>query len=86
MKAKFVQAYRYQECGRSIVELEYEYKGHKYTVMEDKSKGNEPLAWQHRTEQDRIDRLVEMENRHETESSGISVDEALAEFLRLAEE
>ena len=84
MKAKFIQAYRYSEWNRSIVELEYEYRGHRYTVMEDKSKGNEPLAWQHRAEQDRIDRIIEMEERDsntEAKESSNSVDEALRQFF-----
>lgn len=83
MKARFIQAYHYREWGRSIVELEYEYRGHKYTVMEDRSKGNEPLAWQHRAEQDRIDRLIEMDERNDREEAknSISVDEALRQWL-----
>lgn len=83
MKARFIQAYHYREWGRSIVELEYEYRGHKYTVMEDRSKGNEPLAWQHRAEQDRSDRLIEMDERNDREEAknSISVDEALRQWL-----
>lgn len=84
MKAKFIGAYRRREWNRSITELEYEYRGHRYTVMEDRSKGNEPLAWQHRTEQDRIDSLIEVDSRPKTES-GISVDESLTELFNFWE-
>ena len=39
--------------------LVYRYRGHEYTVYENRAKGNEPLSWQHKSEQARIDRLVE---------------------------
>jgi hypothetical protein len=62
-KAKFLSRYEYRNFNDDIVELEYEYRGHKYTVEENRSKGNEPLSWQHRNAQARIDSMIEMEER-----------------------
>ena len=62
-KAKFLNRYEYRNFNDDIVELEYEYRGHKYTVEENRSKGNEPLSWQHRNAQARIDSMIEMEER-----------------------
>jgi hypothetical protein len=60
-KAKFVGKYYRTSLNfeRDVIELEYEYRGMRYSVYEDRKKGNEPLAWQHRSEQDRIDRLLD---------------------------
>ena len=63
MKAKYVGKYTEIYFGQCIVHLDYEYRGHRYTVYENRSKGNEPLAWQHRSEQDRIDRMIELEEK-----------------------
>lgn len=46
-----------------MVYLDYEYRGHEYTVEENLRHGNRPLAWQHRDEQSRIDQLIELEER-----------------------
>lgn len=46
-----------------MVYLDYMYRGHEYTVEENLLHGNRPLAWQHRDEQSRIDRLIEQEER-----------------------
>lgn len=62
-KAKFLNRYEYRNFNDDIVELEYEYRGHKYTVEENRRKGNEPLSWQHRNAQARIDSMIEMEER-----------------------
>ena len=63
MKAKYSGKFVDTIFGQYIVNLEYEYRGHRYTVCENRHKGNEPLAWQHRSEQDRIDRLIETEKK-----------------------
>ena len=62
-KAKFLRKYYGRGYDRDFVYLVYEYRGHEYTVSENRAKGNEPLAWQHRQEQDLIDRLIEEQNR-----------------------
>lgn len=80
-KAKFLSKYRYRKYNENITEITYEYRGHKYTVDINHNKGNEPLAWQHRNAQGRIDTIIEIENKKQ-EKSGISVDEALQEFLK----
>lgn len=61
-KAKFIRKYYGRGYDRDFVYMDYEYRGHEYTVYENRAKGNEPLAWQHKGEQLRIDRLVEKEN------------------------
>jgi hypothetical protein len=58
-KAKFIGKTYGTGYNRDFVYLEYEYRGHTYEVYENRAKGNEPLAWQHRNEQARIDRLIE---------------------------
>ena len=62
-KAKFLRKYYGRGYDRDFVYLVYEYRGHEYTVYENRAKGNEPLAWQHRQEQDLIDRLIEEQSR-----------------------
>lgn len=61
MKAKYIGKYYGIGFDKDSVYLQYEYRGHEYEVHENRTKGNEPLAWQHRTAQDRIDWLIDME-------------------------
>ena len=63
MKAKYIGKYVDTSYGQHMVYLEYEYRGHRYTVYENRCKGNIPLSWQHANEQGRIDSLIEMESR-----------------------
>lgn len=63
MKAKFISKYTDTSYGQHMVYLEYEYRGHRYTVYENRCKGNIPLAWQHANEQGRIDSLIELESK-----------------------
>lgn len=63
MRAKYVGKYIDTSFGQYIIELEYEYRGRRYTVYENRNKGNEPLSWQHRREQDWIDRVIEIESK-----------------------
>lgn len=61
MKAKFIEKYFDNEHHPILI---YEYKGFKYEVIDYGWKGGEPLNWQHRNEQTRIDAEIErMENR-----------------------
>lgn len=62
MKAKFVAKYYGRGYEKDYVFLEYEYRGHTYTVYENRARGNEPLSWQHKSEQARIDKLIEIQN------------------------
>lgn len=57
MKAEFTGKYRtkFSDC----VYLVYKYRNMYYTICENNTKGNEPLAWQHKAEQDRIDRILD---------------------------
>lgn len=59
MKAKFIGKYYGTGYDRNNVYLEYEYRGMTYTVMENRAKGNEPLSWQHKSEQARIDTILD---------------------------
>ena len=79
-KARLVSKYSYRLYNEYITEIEYAYKGHKYTVDINHNKGNEPLAWQHKNAQGRIDAIVEIEEKGKKQS-GISVDEALEELF-----
>lgn len=63
MKAKYIGKYYGKGFDRNMVYLEYEYRGHTYTVYENRAKGSEPLAWQHRNEQAKIDESIEAESR-----------------------
>lgn len=58
-KAKYIGKHYGRGYDRHMVYLEYEYRGMKYTVYENRSKGNEPLSWQHSSEQARIDRILD---------------------------
>ena len=59
MKAKYIGKYYGTGYNRHMIYLEYEYKGYTYTVYENMAKGNEPLSWQHKAEQARIDKIIE---------------------------
>lgn len=59
MRAKFISAYYHQ--GHKF--LEYDYRGRRYDVLADWNA--EPLAWQHRSNQDLIDRQIEILARSE---------------------
>lgn len=63
MKAKYIGKYVDTSFGQYIIQLEYEYRGMRYIVTENRSKGNEPLSWQHQREQDWIDRVIEIESK-----------------------
>ena len=60
MKAKYVGKSYGTGFDRDFVYLEYEYRGYRYEVYENRAKGNEPLSWQHKGEQARIDKIIEM--------------------------
>lgn len=86
MKAKFIGKYYGTGYNRDIVILEYEYRGRKYEVYENRAKGNEPLSWQHSNEQARIDHEIELkEKRKESNFVGESVQEGLDKFFEYLE-
>ena len=59
MKAKFIGKRYGTGYERDYIFLEYEYRGRRYEVYENRAKGNEPLSWQHKAEQLRIDKIVD---------------------------
>ena len=78
-KAKFLRKYYGSGYDRAFVYWDYEYHGHEYTVELNRAKGSEPLAWQHRNAQDRIDSMIEYEERHkEAEKNGYKFEDAQA--------
>ena len=62
-KAKYIGKRIDESWGQCMIYLEYEYRGYRYEVYENRSKGNLPFSWQHASEQSRIDTLIEMENK-----------------------
>lgn len=63
MEAKYIGKYYGTGYDRHMIYLEYEYKGRTYTVYINTAKGNEPLNWQHKAEQARIDKIIEEEEK-----------------------
>lgn len=61
-KAKYIGK-AYDKYDKNSVTLVYEYRGCIYDVHEHRTKGNEPLAWQHKNEQARIDAQLEREKQ-----------------------
>lgn len=61
-KAKFICRYYGRGYEKDYVFLEYEYRGHTYTVYENRARGNEPLSWQHKSWQARIDEIIRQQN------------------------
>ena len=59
MKPKYIGKWCGTGYDRNTVYLEYEYREERYTVTENMAKGNEPLSWQHKAEQDRIDKKLD---------------------------
>lgn len=57
--ATFIRKYYGKGFDKDFIYLVYGYRGHEYTVYENRAKGNEPLSWQHKSEQAKIDRLIE---------------------------
>ena len=74
MKAKFIGKWTDTSFGQYIVYLEYEYRGKRYTVYENRCKGNIPLAWQHKNEQLSIDAMIEREEKQKASSNSKPFD------------
>lgn len=86
-KAKYIGRYESNKYGEHIVYLEYEYRGYKYTVYENRNKGNEPLSWQHKNEQGRIDSLIKIEEceKEREKEPHETVEDALNKFFEYLE-
>lgn len=74
-KAKFIRKYYGTGYDRHMVYMDYEYRGREYTVYENRAKGNEPLSWQHRSNQNYIDNLIEIKSRPKADTKPIDLDE-----------
>lgn len=68
-KAKYIGKSYGTGYNKDFVYLEYEYRGHKYEVYENRAKGNEPLSWQHKNKQAEIDRLIEIEEQSKNQKN-----------------
>ena len=86
-KAEYIGRYESNEYREYIVYLEYKYRGYKYTVYENRNKGNEPLSWQHKNEQGRIDRLINIEEceKGREKVPRTTVEDALNKFFEYLE-
>ena len=48
---------------RYKVNLFYEYRGHEYMITDERNGYSEPMWVKHKNEQERIDRIIDLENR-----------------------
>ena len=77
-KAKYIRRYA-DKYDRDDVDLEYEYKGETYYVHIHNIEGNVPFAQQHRIEQARIDK--ELELREDDKEYIETVDDNIKYYL-----
>ena len=75
MKATFIRKYSGGKYEPHMIYMDYEYRGHEYTVYENRARGNEPLAWQHKSHQDSIDKIIEMESNPQSTSQPVDMNE-----------
>jgi len=61
MKAKYTGKVR--DRNGYAVHLFYEYRGHEYMITDEHNGCSETMAEQHRWEQERIDKLIEEQNK-----------------------
>lgn len=74
-KAKYIGKYYGTGYNKDYVFLEYEYRGVKYEVYENRAKGNEPLSWQHKNAQLSIDEALDHPKHCEaTEPAQVGLD------------
>lgn len=86
MKAKFIGKSYGTGFDKDYIYLEYEYKGRSYEVYEHTTKGNEPLSWQHKNAQARIDREIELEEKMSQNKEQVeTVEESLNKFFEYLE-
>ena len=84
--AKFISKTYETGYDKNFIFLEYEYRGRRYEIYENRSKGNEPLSWQHKNAQARIDHEIELEEKQKESSFiGESVQESLDKFFEYLE-
>lgn len=83
-KAKFLKKYYGRGYDKDYIFMEYEYKGEKYEVYINTAKGNEPLSWQHKNAQARIDKMIELDNKAaNTPKEPIDIDAEMDEIFKM---
>ncbi len=83
-KAEFVSKYYVKQNGRYTGEIEYtyRYRGYEYQVNVNNGKGNEPLSWQHKNAQARIDKIIEIkEKENNTHTDGPDVEDTIKDLF-----
>lgn len=84
MKAKFISKSYGTGFNKDYIYLEYEYKGRRYEVYEHRTKGNEPLSWQHKNAQSRIDKMIELEHKTaSTPKEPFDIDAEMDEIFKM---
>lgn len=85
VKAKYIGRYS-DKYDRDSITLEYEYRNETYAVHVHNTKGNEPLSWQHKNAQARIDHEIELEEkRKKSNFVGEPASKALDRFFEYLE-
>ena len=81
-KAKYIGRYS-DKYDRDSVTLEYKYRNETYAVYVNNTKGNEPLSWQHKNAQARIDHEIELKEKYKQadKQEHMSFDESLEYFF-----
>ena len=83
-KAKFIGKYYGRGYDKDYIFIEYEYKGEKYEVYINTAKGNEPLSWQHKNAQARIDKMIELDNKAaNTPKEPFDIDAEMDEIFKM---
>lgn len=77
MKAKFIEKFYDNEKHPVLV---YEYRGCRYEVIDYGWKGGEPLSWQHKNEQVRIDEELDNPPAHDPNFVPKSAEEGFKIF------
>lgn len=76
-KAKYIG----KSYDKDYIYLEYQYKGYTYEVYQHKSKGSEPLQWQHKNAQRKIDQIIENKAKCYENEAAETVQKSLDYFF-----
>lgn len=83
-RARFISKYYGRGYEKDFIFLEYEYRGEKYEVYINTGKGNEPLSWQHKNAQARIDKMIELAQKTASEQKEpVDIDAEMDEVFKM---